>query len=85
MYKKQGLVSVKPGCTFISNGMMFGAPPPQLQSLTETEIALISLARINHDVLTFQGEPHQAITGCIQCLRMMSACHAYDELVQVKF
>jgi hypothetical protein len=29
--KKQGLPSVKPGYTFISNGMMFGAPPPQLQ------------------------------------------------------
>jgi hypothetical protein len=61
--EKQGLASVKPGYTFISNGMTFGAPPAQLQSLTETEIALISLACVDHHVLTFQGGPHQAMTG----------------------
>jgi hypothetical protein len=71
--KKQGLASVTRGYTFISNGMMFGAPPPQLQLLTETEIALISLARVDHHVLTFQGGPHQAITGWHSMFAMMSA------------
>jgi len=61
--KKQGIASVKPGYTFISNGRMFGPSPAELSSLTETELALVSLARVDHHVLSFQGGPHQAITG----------------------
>jgi hypothetical protein len=80
--KEQGLASVKRGYTFISNGMMFGSPPTRLTWLTETDIALISLARVDHPVLSLQGGPHQAITGLHSMLandvslvmRMMNWC-----------
>jgi hypothetical protein len=54
----------------------------------ETETAfLISLARVDHHVLTFQGGPHQAITGwhsmfandVTLVMRMMNWCKSNSD------
>jgi hypothetical protein len=47
----------------ISNGLMFGPVPEVLKCLNSTEVALISIARVDKHVFSFQGGAHKQMKG----------------------
>jgi hypothetical protein len=54
---------LKPPTYAISNGLMFGPVPNELSDLTATELALISIARVDKHVFSFQGGAHVQMKG----------------------
>ena len=60
---KQKKNPVEPPRFAIANGLMVGPTPPELESLTDTEIALISLARVDKHVFAYQGGAHVQMKG----------------------
>ena len=47
----------------IANGLMRGPTPKQLSDLNETELCMVSLARVNRHVFQFDAGAHKQITG----------------------
>ena len=47
----------------IANNKCFGYPPDELTCLNETELALVSQARVNRHMVNFTGGAHQCIKG----------------------
>ena len=47
----------------IANNKCFGYPPDELSCLNETELALVSQARVNRHMVNFTGGAHQCIKG----------------------
>ena len=47
----------------IANNKCFGYPPDELSCLNETELALVSQARVNRHMMNFTGGAHKCIKG----------------------
>jgi hypothetical protein len=54
---------LKPPCFAIANGLMTGPVPKELACLNEVELATISLARVQHHVVSIHAGAHKQIKG----------------------
>ena len=59
----QKSLPLKPPERAIANGLMIGPVPQELQCLSHVEIAMISIARVDKHVFSYEGGAHQQMKG----------------------